>query len=104
MTCSRIRTGSSEGVIGVPRRRTLTPEIFLSRLKEAVSLNHFFVGMIKAPFMAFMIGIIACAEGLRVKGSAESLGTHTTASVVKSVFLVIVLDGLFAMFFASIGK
>jgi phospholipid/cholesterol/gamma-HCH transport system permease protein len=73
-------------------------------LKEAVSLNHFFVGMIKAPFMAFMIGIIACAEGLRVKGSAESLGTHTTASVVKSVFLVIVLDGLFAMFFASIGK
>jgi phospholipid/cholesterol/gamma-HCH transport system permease protein len=60
--------------------------------------------MIKAPFMAFMIGIIACAEGLRVKGSAESLGTHTTASVVKAVFLVIVLDGLFAMFFASIGK
>jgi len=46
----------------------------------------------------------ASAEGLRVKGSAESLGTHTTASVVKSVFLVIVLDGLFAMFFASIGK
>jgi phospholipid/cholesterol/gamma-HCH transport system permease protein len=60
--------------------------------------------MIKAPFMAFMIGIIACSEGLRVKGSAESLGAHTTASVVKSVFLVIVLDGLFAMFFASIGK
>jgi phospholipid/cholesterol/gamma-HCH transport system permease protein len=82
----------------------ISPEIFLSRLKEAVSLNHFFVGMIKAPFMAFMIGIIACAEGLSVKGSAESLGAHTTASVVKSVFLVIVLDGLFAMFFASIGK
>ena len=82
----------------------ISPEIFLSRLKEAVSLNHFFVGMIKAPFMAFMIGIIACAEGLRVKGSAEFLGAHTTASVVKSVFLVIVLDGLFAMFFASIGK
>jgi phospholipid/cholesterol/gamma-HCH transport system permease protein len=82
----------------------ISPEIFLSRLKEAVSLNHFFVGMIKAPFMAFMIGIIACSEGLRVKGSAESLGVHTTASVVKSVFLVIVLDGLFAMFFASIGK
>jgi hypothetical protein len=82
----------------------ISPEIFVSRLKEAVSLGHFFVGMIKAPFMAFMIGIIACSEGLRVKGSAESLGAHTTASVVKSVFLVIVLDGLFAMFFASIGK
>jgi phospholipid/cholesterol/gamma-HCH transport system permease protein len=46
---------------------------------------------------------VACAEGLLVKGSAESLGLQTTASVVKSIFLVIVLDGLFAIFFASIG-
>jgi len=59
--------------------------------------------MIKAPFMALMIGLVACSEGLQVKGSAESLGRHTTASVVKSVFLVIVMDGFFAMFFASIG-
>ena len=47
---------------------------------------------------------LACTEGLKVKGSAESLGLHTTASVVKSVFLVIVLDGFFAVFFAAIGK
>jgi phospholipid/cholesterol/gamma-HCH transport system permease protein len=59
--------------------------------------------MIKAPFMALMIGLVACSEGLRVKGSAESLGLRTTNSVVKSIFLVIVLDGIFAMFFASIG-
>jgi phospholipid/cholesterol/gamma-HCH transport system permease protein len=59
--------------------------------------------MIKAPVMAFVIGIVACAEGLKVKGSAESLGLQTTASVVKSIFLVIVLDGVFAIFFASIG-
>jgi phospholipid/cholesterol/gamma-HCH transport system permease protein len=45
---------------------------------------------------------VACAEGLRVKGSAESLGLQTTTSVVKSIFLVIVLDGVFAMFFAAI--
>jgi phospholipid/cholesterol/gamma-HCH transport system permease protein len=80
------------------------PEIFISRLKDAISLDHFMVGMVKAPFMALIIGLIACTEGLAVKGSAESLGLHTTASVVKSVFLVIVMDGLFAMFFASIGK
>ena len=53
---------------------------------------------------ALIIGVVACAEGFAVKGSAESLGLHTTASVVKAIFLVIVLDGMFAMFFAAIGK
>lgn len=77
--------------------------IYLARLREAVSLTHFDVGMIKAPFMALVIGIVACSEGMRVKGSAESLGLQTTVSVVKSIFLVIVLDGFFAIFFASIG-
>ena len=81
----------------------MSPAIFIARLHEAVSVTHFEVGMIKAPFMALVIGIVACGEGLRVKGSAESLGRQTTTSVVKSIFLVIVLDGLFAVFFASIG-
>jgi phospholipid/cholesterol/gamma-HCH transport system permease protein len=81
----------------------MSPAVFLARLKEAISVTHFEVGMIKAPFMALAIGIVACSEGLKVKGSAESLGLQTTASVVKAIFLVIVLDGLFAMFFASIG-
>ena len=79
------------------------PAIFIARLHDAVSVTSFEVGMIKAPFMALVIGIVACSEGLRVKGSAESLGKRTTTSVVKSIFLVIVLDGLFAIFFASIG-
>jgi phospholipid/cholesterol/gamma-HCH transport system permease protein len=79
------------------------PAIFIARLHEAVSVTHFEVGIIKAPFMALVIGVVACSEGLRVKGSAESLGKQTTTSVVKSIFLVIVLDGLFAVFFASIG-
>jgi phospholipid/cholesterol/gamma-HCH transport system permease protein len=81
----------------------IDPDIFLSRLKESISLTTFQVGMIKAPFMALIIGVVACVEGLAVKGSAESLGLQTTASVVESIFLVIVLDGLFAIFFASIG-
>ena len=82
----------------------MSPEIFIARLHEAVSVTHFEVGMIKAPFMALVIGLVACSEGLRVKGSAELLGLRTTNSVVKSIFIVIVLDGIFAMFFASIGK
>jgi phospholipid/cholesterol/gamma-HCH transport system permease protein len=79
------------------------PPIYIARLHEAVSVTHFEVGILKAPFMALVIGIVACSEGLRVKGSAESLGKQTTTSVVKSIFMVIVLDGLFAIFFASIG-
>jgi len=81
----------------------IQPEIFLSRLREAVSVTTFEVGIIKAPFMALVIGVVACVEGLEVQGSAESLGEQTTNSVVKSIFLVIVMDGVFAMFFASIG-
>jgi phospholipid/cholesterol/gamma-HCH transport system permease protein len=79
------------------------PAIYIARLHDSLSVTHFEVGIIKAPFMALVIGIVACSEGLRVKGSAESLGKQTTTSVVKSIFLVIVLDGLFAIFFASIG-
>jgi phospholipid/cholesterol/gamma-HCH transport system permease protein len=80
----------------------ISPDVFLSRLQAAVSLNTFLVGLIKAPFMALIIGIIATLEGLAVAGSAESLGQHVTSSVVKAIFMVIVLDGLFAMFFAAI--
>jgi phospholipid/cholesterol/gamma-HCH transport system permease protein len=79
------------------------PEAFLLRLRDAISIDHFIVGIVKAPVMAAVIGIVACVEGLAVQGSAESLGQHTTASVVKGIFFVIVMDGVFAIFFAAIG-
>jgi phospholipid/cholesterol/gamma-HCH transport system permease protein len=75
---------------------------FVSRLEEVVDLTTYFAGLIKAPFMALIIGIVASAEGMKVGGSAESLGLRVTASVVKSIFVVIVVDGLFAMFYAAI--
>lgn len=80
----------------------VSPAAFLSLLQEAIGRNTFFVGLIKAPFMAMVIGLIAAMEGLATQGSAESLGRQVTASVVKSIFMVIVVDGLFAMFFAAI--
>ncbi|WP_441237261.1 MlaE family ABC transporter permease [Bradyrhizobium sp. 930_D9_N1_4] len=79
------------------------PEAFLLRLRDAISIDHFIVGIVKAPVMAAVIGIVACVEGLAVQGSAESLGQHTTSSVVKGIFFVIVMDGVFAIFFAAIG-
>jgi phospholipid/cholesterol/gamma-HCH transport system permease protein len=81
----------------------ITPAVFMSRLRDAITFQTFEVGIIKAPFMALVIGLVACVEGLQVQGSAESLGTKTTDSVVKSIFLVIVVDSAFAVFFASIG-
>ncbi|MBD8876415.1 ABC transporter permease [Roseibium polysiphoniae] len=81
----------------------IPPAAFLARLHEAITMETLMVGLVKAPFMALIVGLIACVEGLKVAGSSDSLGRHTTMSVVKAIFLVIVVDGLFAIFFASIG-
>lgn len=76
--------------------------VFLSRMKAFVDYTTLTSGMIKTPFMAITIGIVAAVEGLKVGGSAESLGRRVTASVVKAIFLVIVIDGIFAIFYAAI--
>jgi phospholipid/cholesterol/gamma-HCH transport system permease protein len=80
----------------------ITPTAFLTLLQDAIGVNTLAVGLIKAPFMALVIGLIASQDGLATTGSAESLGRQVTAAVVKSIFMVIIVDGLFAMFFASI--
>ena len=80
----------------------ISPEAFIQRMHVGIDLSTIFSGLIKPPFMAIIIGIIAAMEGLRVQGSAESLGRQVTSSVVKAICCVIVLDGLFAMFYAAI--
>jgi phospholipid/cholesterol/gamma-HCH transport system permease protein len=80
----------------------IPPVAFLQRLRDAIDFSSFWSGLIKAPFMGLIIALIACTEGMAVRGSAESLGTHTTASVVKSIFMVIVVDGIFAVFYGAI--
>lgn len=76
---------------------------FVERLNDGVDIRHFYVGLIKTPFVALIIGIVGTLEGMRVQGSAESLGTHVRASVVKSIFLVIILDAAFAMALTAMG-
>ncbi len=78
-------------------------QTYIQRVDAAVEVSAFMVGLIKAPFMAMAIAVIGCLEGLRVGGSAESVGQRTTSSVVKAIFTVIVLDALFAMFFTAVG-
>jgi phospholipid/cholesterol/gamma-HCH transport system permease protein len=76
---------------------------FVQRLQEAVTFEHFLVGMIKAPVFGLVIAVVGCFEGMQVEGGAQSVGEHTTRSVVVSIFMVIVIDAMFAVFFTSIG-
>ncbi len=80
----------------------LSPGMFLSRLTEVTSLTTFWVGIVKAPVFGYLIAMIGCYEGLQVEGSAESVGQHTTQSVVEAIFVVIIVDALFSVFFVQI--
>lgn len=81
----------------------IEPRIFIERLHETLDFDNFMVGMIKAPFFAAVIGVTGCYEGLKTRGGAEAVGRQTTRSVVESIFLVIVLDAGFAVFFSAVG-
>src|SRR5204863_9144398 len=81
----------------------VAPLQYFERVRQAVDKSDLFVGLIKAPIFAFIIGVIGCMHGLRVRGSAESVGQETTRAVVKSIFLVIVLDALFSILFEKLG-
>ena len=81
----------------------VSPGMFVTRFYDNTDVWHLAVGMIKAPFFAFIISVIACWQGLQVGGSAESVGQRTTASVVQSIFFVIVMDAVFSVFFAELG-
>jgi phospholipid/cholesterol/gamma-HCH transport system permease protein len=81
----------------------ISPAMFLSLMQADIGVQHFLVGIVKAPIFAFFIAAIGCLEGFKVEGSAESVGAHTTSSVVQSIFVVIVLDAVAAMFFMEMG-
>ena len=76
--------------------------MFLTRFHDTASVRHFWVGMSKAPVFAFLIAAIGCLEGFKVSGSTESVGEHTTSSVVQSIFVVIMIDALAAIFFMKL--
>ena len=90
------------GLIGVLLVDLTVPQ-FIRQLNLAVDLWDFWVGIIKAPVFAFLIAMVGCFEGLRVEGSAESVGRLTTQAVVESIFLVIVFDAVFSILFSFLG-
>ncbi len=81
----------------------ISPAMFFTILQRDISPNHFLVGLGKAPLFAFLIAVIGCLEGFKASGSAQSVGEHTTSSVVQSIFVVILLDAIAALFFMEMG-
>jgi phospholipid/cholesterol/gamma-HCH transport system permease protein len=95
--------GLSGGGLVVWLELGMSPAMYVERLYEAASFWDGAVAFVKAPFFGLMIGLIGCFEGLKVEGSAESVGQRTTASVVESIFTVIVVDAVFSILFVKLG-
>jgi phospholipid/cholesterol/gamma-HCH transport system permease protein len=81
----------------------IPPLTYVQRLQEVVPMRDLWIGLIKAPVFGFIIGLVGCFQGMMVEGDSEQVGTRTTAAVVQAIFLVIVLDAVFAVFFSSVG-
>ena len=81
----------------------ITTELFLERFREVVAVKHFYIGILKGPFFAFLIASIGIYRGLVVKDDTQSIGFNTTKSVVESIFAVIVCDALFSIIFTNMG-
>jgi phospholipid/cholesterol/gamma-HCH transport system permease protein len=84
-------------VLGIP------PVTYVQRIREVVPISDVYVGLIKAPVFGAIIAIAGCFQGMMVEADAEQVGLRTTAAVVQGIFLVIVLDAFFAVFFSSVG-
>ena len=81
----------------------IPPITFVQRLQEVTPLSDMIIGLIKAPVFGIIIAMMGCFQGMQVTGNAESVGTRTTRAVVESIFVVIVLDAFFAVFFSALG-
>jgi phospholipid/cholesterol/gamma-HCH transport system permease protein len=83
--------------LGIP------PLTYIQRLHDVIPITDLWVGLIKAPVFGFIIALAGCFQGMLVQGNSEEVGSRTTTAVVQSIFLVIVLDAMFAVFFSNIG-
>ena len=81
----------------------IPPTTFIQRLREVTPITDLYIGLIKAPVFGAIIAMCGCFQGMQVEGNSEQVGLKTTAAVVQAIFLVIVLDAIFAVFFSNIG-
>ncbi|MFM2302566.1 MAG: hypothetical protein RLZZ84_2302 [Pseudomonadota bacterium] len=94
-------------IVGGAFISTITLDIpfltFLTRIQEVVPLHDLWVGLIKGPVFGLIIALTGCYQGMQVRGNSEEVGLRTTVAVVQAIFLVIVLDAFFAVFFTEMG-
>ena len=102
LTFGAMMMGIFGGMLAIWGTMGLTPGFFIERMYEQIPIQHFWVGMSKAPVFAIVIAIVGCRHGLEVGNDVESLGARVTQSVVQSIFAVIVLDAAFAILFMQL--
>jgi phospholipid/cholesterol/gamma-HCH transport system permease protein len=91
------------GMVASSMELSLSSTQFLDRLHEILELKQYLLGMIKGPVFAIVIASVGCFRGMQVSDNTESIGLHTTASVVNSIFLVIAFDALFSVIYTELG-
>jgi phospholipid/cholesterol/gamma-HCH transport system permease protein len=91
------------GFLATTAITNIPPRAYLIGTGEAITATHFFTGLIKTPFLALAIALIACGHGLTASGGAAGVGARTTSAVVRSIFSVIVINSLFTFFFVFMG-
>jgi phospholipid/cholesterol/gamma-HCH transport system permease protein len=81
----------------------ISPVMFFARIADEIPAKHFWIGMVKSPVFALVLTVIACKQGLSVGGDVNSLGRHVTSSVVQAIFMVILIDAFFAIWFLEMN-
>ncbi len=90
------------GMVAAQMQLNISMTQFTDRLYEVLEVKHYILGMIKGPVFAFLIAAVGCFRGFQVSDNTESIGLHTTASVVNSIFLVIAFDALFSVIYTEL--
>lgn len=103
LTVVAMASGLVGGMLVCAVKLDLSPAMFLATVENNIGLRHFLIGLAKAPVFAFLIALIGCHEGFKAAGSAQSVGEHTTSAVVQSLFAVIVVDAIAALFCMEMG-
>jgi phospholipid/cholesterol/gamma-HCH transport system permease protein len=95
--------GVAGGLLATMVITSMSARAYIQATLDHITAAHLFVGLVKSPFLALAIGLIACGQGLLTQGGAAAVGVRTTSAVVQSIFSVVVISTLFTFFFALLG-
>jgi phospholipid/cholesterol/gamma-HCH transport system permease protein len=91
------------GMAATVMTTSMTPAVYLELTLDALTPADVMTGLLKTPFLALAIGLIACGQGLATRGGAAAVGERTTTAVVAAMFASIVISSLFTFVYAFLG-